>query len=1065
MHARPLICLALVMTLIAGCSRPERHLERGREFLAEGDYDKAAIEYLNVLAQESLNPEAISQLGIIYFDQGRGARSIMFLRKAVELQPANSAVRVRLGMHYLAVGNFSAARNEAQLALAANPADEEAPILLAETAQSPQEGEQIKARLAQLPAAVAAKAPVLVARATLELKARKLAEAEALLDQAVKADPQSGAAHAALGVIHRLKNEPAKAVEQFKLCSSLLPPRSPRRLLYPRILIDTGDLAGAKKDLESLTKQAPDLLPAWVMRAQIAGMEKEYDNCGNFLGKVLSREPEHPEALLLIARMQIAKGAPAKAVESLQKLVQSYPRFGQAHYQLALALLATREEAKAIDSLTKAVSLAPDLNEAVMTLAELNLRSGNPTASVGALKPLLERNPNLPAARIILADAYRRQGFFDLAMEQFDLLEKSTKRTPQIAVLRGVVRIQQGDRDAARRELEQALEMQPGFMPAIEQLVIADLQARDTQSALARIEKEIARDPAAPDPYLLKARVLDYNRDASGAEAALHRVIELRPDSPFAYSMLTRLLIGTKQLDRALENAQKLLKSSPNNSEALMIIGVINEGQGKLEAARDAYEKLLETNPNFGSALNNLAYLYAEKLNNHARARELALRARERLPNDPHVSDTLGWVLYRNEEYVRALGLLKESAASLPESYTVHYHLGAAAYKMGEETVAIDALRRAKESDAASADKAEIAAMEEILGLKPAGLQGGQREAWITKLEARKDDPVALLRLAGLRELAGDTAAAIAAAEKAAKANDTNPQPQLALARLHIGRKDTAKALDYARNARKLAPTDPSVARVLAHLAYQLNDFAWAASLYEESARKIENDPNFDFERAEALLAIGRVADAEAILRGLAEARPAPLRAGEAREILDLVAQFSTPDTAQADRVQAYLKGHPGSLPAAMALAAIQSRGGDASTARKSLGEILERYPLFNPARRELVLLAARGNGADDKAALEYANKAREAFPADLELAKAFGVICVRTGDVSRAQVLLRECVTKKADDAESWYYLGLAQQKAGQSPAAKESLQKAVSLNLKPDLATDARRRLTEIK
>ena len=58
--------------------------------------------------------------------------------------------------------------------------------------------------------------------------------------------------------------------------------------------------------------------------------------------------------------------------------------------------------------------------------------------------------------------------------------------------------------------------------------------------------------------------------------------------------------------------------------------------------ARDAYEKVLSINPNFVPALNNLAYLDAERLNDLDKAYELARRARDLQGDDPAIADTLG---------------------------------------------------------------------------------------------------------------------------------------------------------------------------------------------------------------------------------------------------------------------------------------------------------------------------------------------------------------------------------------------------------------------------------------
>ena len=74
-----------------------------------------------------------------------------------------------------------------------------------------------------------------------------------------------------------------------------------------------------------------------------------------------------------------------------------------------------------------------------------------------------------------------------------------------------------------------------------------------------------------------------------------------------------------------------------------------------------------DTEPRFAPAANNLAWLYSEHGGDKEKALELAQRAKEAAPDDPHISDTLGWILYKRGVYQRAVGLLKESAAKLPD--------------------------------------------------------------------------------------------------------------------------------------------------------------------------------------------------------------------------------------------------------------------------------------------------------------------------------------------------------------------------------------------------------------
>ena len=87
-----------------------------------------------------------------------------------------------------------------------------------------------------------------------------------------------------------------------------------------------------------------------------------------------------------------------------------------------------------------------------------------------------------------------------------------------------------------------------------------------------------------------------------------------------------------------------------------------------MTAARDAYEKLLTVAPNSPLALNNLAVLYSDTARDSwIRHTTWRKKAREAAPNEPHIADTLGWILFKKGDYGNALRLLQESAGKLPD--------------------------------------------------------------------------------------------------------------------------------------------------------------------------------------------------------------------------------------------------------------------------------------------------------------------------------------------------------------------------------------------------------------
>jgi predicted Zn-dependent protease len=101
----------------------------------------------------------------------------------------------------------------------------------------------------------------------------------------------------------------------------------------------------------------------------------------------------------------------------------------------------------------------------------------------------------------------------------------------------------------------------------------------------------------------------------------------------------------------------------------------------------------MEHNPRFGPAANNLAGILTESGGDKEKALQLAQLAKELMPNEPRVTDTLGWVLYKRGVYDRAVRLLSDSASKVPNDPLLQYHLGMATYKAGDREGARRALQ------------------------------------------------------------------------------------------------------------------------------------------------------------------------------------------------------------------------------------------------------------------------------------------------------------------------------------------------------------------------------------
>lgn len=113
---------------------------------------------------------------------------------------------------------------------------------------------------------------------------------------------------------------------------------------------------------------------------------------------------------------------------------------------------------------------------------------------------------------------------------------------------------------------------------------------------------------------------------------------------------------------------------------------------------------------------------------------------------------------------------------------------------------------------------------------------------------------------------------------------------------------------------------------------------------------------------------------------------------------------------------------------------------------------------------KRLAILGAEDPG-DNSRILDMAIKARQTFPDDMELGRALGIINCKRGNYRTAADLLKQSVSQYPNDAKAAFYMGMCQYSLKKPDESKQLLQRALTLNLPDELASEARRVLQTLK
>ncbi len=1066
---RALLLVGVALLLATGCSRDAKrakYLKQAEAHFQAGDYDRAEIEYLNLLRIEQTNGVALRNLGLMAFEQGRIARAYVVLSQARKVSPEDLETRLKLAQVLLSGGKPKEARDEAVQLLARQPTNESALLLLVDSSLNTNDLKDAQLRLAGLKSGSEQVPGYHVAWATSQLRNRELKAAEVSIRKALSLDPKSCLAHGAMANFHVLNNDPTNALIEFKAAADLAPQRSIHRLRYVDFMVAMGELDAAKEQINQIAKKAPDYLPVSIRVAQIALAERRFADCESLLKSVLTRDPSHLEGMLLSARLHVAQNQVDKAVTALERALRVFPRLPQIHYQLAVLDLMQNDLAGAAKSLNQALAIQSDYVEATLLLAELNVRRGDTSQAITALTKLLDRRPDSAAAQFMLATAYRAAAKLESALRIYQNLSRSFPTNPQPAFLMGLVERQMNRNTEARHSFESVLAFAPGFLAAVEQLVGLDLAENHFSAALQRAQSQVDYMPTNPAPYVLLAGVQLLETNLPAAEATLLKALALQPDSGPANALLARIYVTSNKHPAALKTLNEMVARDTNDLVSWLKIAELHAAASNYPAARQTYEKTLAVSPRYVPALNNLAWLSAIRFGDLKRAYELGSMAHDLLPGDPFTSDTFGWVLYLMGDYPRALALIEECAKALPQEPEIQFHLGMAHYMMGEEAPARVALQNAMQLAREGDWRSDAAERLRLLDLDPLTADA-RTAAELNALSVRlPNDPILLLRQAAIAEKKGDWGKAAGHYSKALQINTNLVAPTIKLSQLLAAKlNNPQKALELARRARDLSPDDPLIAHTLGQLAYAAGDFPWAASLLQESLRRLPNaDVQFDF--GLATYSLGQVTNATLAVQAALDAGLSSPRSETAKTFVQMQLLYRNPNQADAafTQVQELLNQQPDNVPAMMVMAGIQERKGNFGAARDNYTRILKSMPTFTPADRQLAFLYFSNLKSPSEAHV-HALKAREAFPKDHEVARLLGLLAYQRGEFSRAGQLLQEASVRFPEDPEVIYRLGLTQSKLKQSKESRANLAKALVLAPNSELAPEAKRLLADLK
>ena len=664
---------------------------------AKKDIDKARKQFPNSIPVKYLE-------GLMAFSEGKMEATRDKAQEILRLSPDHPSARLLLGLSSYKLGEYETARSNLSKVLTQQPGNTTVRKLLADLMIKAGEGKQALELMQPALNQPTSDTQTLALAASASAISGQLANARQLFIDALKKEPDQASLEVALAGTQIASGEQEKALETLRLAAQHDTPDYRANKLLVQVLAQLrrydealaitkalqeklpkkalpfnleGTVYVAKQDFASARKsfsQAIAVEPAddagVLNLAQVDMAENKLKDARTRLQKLTSGSNRSPEALLLLARIDLREGNEAAYVKSLQSALSLAPSSMAARMQLMNYYL-EKNQAKTALSYTKDGDQYGLKNPVYLDLkGKIQIAAGEPAGAVTSYQKLLQLAPNSPKAHMGMATAQAAAG--NLA--------------------------------AIRSELTAVLKLDPYHAEALTQMTM--LEASTGNIAAARKHAGVLQShyPKSPVGFALEGDILLEQNKPGEAAKLYEKAFALAPSGSTTLSLFRAYYrAGNKAM--AYEKMGLWLKDHPDDHRNRAYLASAYKADGQPKEAARHLEYILGKTPNNIVVQNDLALVYSALRD--PRAIQLAEKAYTSQPKAAQIADTYGWILLNSGQADKGLGILRKAADMAPQDPSIRYHLAQALAKTGNRVEARSEVQAALKAGSAFPESAQ----------------------------------------------------------------------------------------------------------------------------------------------------------------------------------------------------------------------------------------------------------------------------------------------------------------------------------------------------------------------
>lgn len=639
---RPLLMAgALGLLLLGGCSKPEaraaKYVQQGQDLMAQGQYDKARLQFLNALKIKPTLAEPYYQLGLIAEGNGNLRDAFENYTRAEQQDPHHHGALVKLAGFYFGAGRFDDAQSRIDTVLKSWPDDASAHALNAAIMLRHNDNDgaakEVETALKIDPANV----PAISVQVGIYSALGDLDKASAALEDGITRNPNDTSLLMLKVELFKKFKLPDQVAAAYQQIFKQHPIDRIYRAQAASYFADEGDLDRAEQILRDGITAMPSDMEMKRLLVSFLDLKRGMDPAAQELQKLIKAEPDNSSYLFWLTDLYVRHQQVDKAISLLNEIVArnaSNDSVMSARTGLARISFARGDREGAEKQLAIVLNKQPNNQDALFVRSAINFDEGRYQIAVTDLRSLLRDHPKSAEALQLLSEALVKVGHVDLAAET----------------------------------LAQLLDLQPDNHPAQARLAQLYHLSGDEKRADIMLQAVTSQAPDYAIGWESQARIAIDRRDWKLADTAISR-LETMPDQVLTADYLRGLwLLGQSKPDDAIQKFSAVLtKDVTSPQAALALPALVNTYRqlGHLDTAVSFIQGLSSDSVDVHTTLGN-CYIELNKLDDAAKEYDKAIAL------SPRQADAfIGRAkLYLTAGHVdEAEGLLKKATVAVPSDF------------------------------------------------------------------------------------------------------------------------------------------------------------------------------------------------------------------------------------------------------------------------------------------------------------------------------------------------------------------------------------------------------------